>query len=88
MSDLIGCIIIFQRLDRAWYDLDGGYDDTNNPFASIPEEYTKKKEEQLVKHAVKRMSAHQRQINKVRRRVWRMGRGERRCVKCEMDEKR
>ena len=67
MSDLIGCIIIFQRLDRAWYDLDGGYDDTNNPFASIPEEYTKKKEEQLVKHAVKRMSAHQRQINKVRR---------------------
>ena len=61
--------------------IDGGYDDTNNPFASIPEEYTKKKEEQMVKHAVKRMSAHQRQINKVRRGG--CGRGERRCVKCE-----
>ena len=45
--------------------MDSGYDDTNNPFASIPEEYTKKKEEQLAKNTVKRMSAHQRQINKV-----------------------
>ena len=58
--------VILQRLDRVWYDFDGGYDDTNNPFASIPEEYTKKKEEQLAKHTIKRMSAHQRQINKVR----------------------
>ena len=55
-----------QRLDRAWYDFDGGYDETNNPFANIPEEYTKKKEEQMTKHVVKRVSAHQRQINKVR----------------------
>lgn len=54
-----------QRMDRAWYDLDSGYDDTNNPFANIPEEYTKKKEEKLVKTTVKRMSAQQRQINKV-----------------------
>jgi hypothetical protein len=54
-----------QKLDRAWYDFDGGYDDRNNPFADIPEEYTKKKEEQMAKHAVKRMSAQQRQINKV-----------------------
>ena len=54
-----------QKLDRAWYDFDGGYDETNNPFADIPEEYTKKKEEQMAKHAVKRMSAQQRQINKV-----------------------
>ena len=45
--------------------MDSGYDDTNNPFASIPEEYTKKKEEQLAKNTVKRMSADQRQINKV-----------------------
>jgi len=67
-----------QRLDRVWYDFDGGYDDTNNPFASIPEEYTKKKEEQLAKHTIKRMSAHQRQINKVRggRRE-----GEKQCTK-------
>ena len=53
-------------MDRAWYDFDGGYDETNNPFADVPEEYTKKKEEQLAKHAVKRVSAHQRQINQVR----------------------
>lgn len=53
-----------KRLDRAWYDFDGGYDDTNNPFANIPEEYTKKKEEKLNKTVVKRMSAQQRQINK------------------------
>lgn len=57
--------LYMQKLDRAWYDFDGGYDETNNPFADIPEEYTKKKEEQLAKHAVKRMSAQQRQINKV-----------------------
>ena len=57
--------MILQKLDRAWYDFDGGYDDRNNPFADIPEEYTKKKEEQMAKHAVKRMSAQQRQINKV-----------------------
>ena len=64
------CTTTLQRLDRVWYDFDGGYDDTNNPFASIPEEYTKKKEEQLAKHTVKRMSAHQRQINKVRGGRW------------------
>ena len=60
------CLYVYlQKLDRAWYDFDGGYDDRNNPFADIPEEYTKKKEEQMAKHAVKRMSAQQRQINKV-----------------------
>lgn len=58
-------VSLSQRMDRAWYDLDSGYDDTNNPFANIPEEYTKKKEEKLVKTTVKRMSAQQRQINKV-----------------------
>ena len=61
------CVCFLQRLDRAWYDFDGGYDETNNPFASIPEEYTRKKEEQLAKHSVKRISAQQRQINKVGR---------------------
>lgn len=58
-----------KRLDRAWYDYDGGYDETNNPFANVTEEYTKKKEEQLAKNTVKRMSAQQRQINKVRRQL-------------------
>ncbi len=60
-------VYVLQRLDRAWYDNDGGYDETNNPFANIPEEYTKKKEEKLAKTAVKKMSAQQRQINKVRK---------------------
>ena len=59
--------IIVQRIDRAWYDFDGGYDDTNNPFANIPEEYTRKKAEKLTKTTVKRMSAQQRQINKVKK---------------------
>ena len=63
MCKIVSCFL--QKLDRAWYDFDGGYDDRNNPFADIPEEYTKKKEEQMAKHAVKRMSAQQRQINKV-----------------------
>ena len=65
MCMYVYCHLSLQRLDRAWYDFDGGYDETNNPFADIPEEYTKKKEEQMAKHAVKRMSAQQRQINKV-----------------------
>ena len=57
--------LLFQRLDRAWYDMDSGYDETKNPFANVSEEYTKTKEENLIKKATKRMSAQQRQINKV-----------------------
>ena len=38
---------------------------SHNDLAAIPEEYTKKKEEQLAKNTVKRMSAQQRQYNKV-----------------------
>ena len=58
--------IILQRLDRAWYDMDSGYDETHNPFADVSDEYTKKKEEKMAKKAVKKMSAQQRQINKVK----------------------
>ena len=46
--------------------MDSGYDETHNPFADVSEEYTKKKEESLSKKQVKRISAQQRQINKVR----------------------
>ncbi|XP_049819947.1 pre-mRNA-splicing factor ATP-dependent RNA helicase PRP16 isoform X2 [Aethina tumida] len=53
-----------KRLDREWYNMDEGYDDENNPFSSVSEEYTKKKEEQLEQRKKKRMSAQQRQINK------------------------
>lgn len=53
-----------KRIDREWYNMDEGYDDGNNPFASVSEEYTKKKEEQLEQRKKKRLSAQQRQINK------------------------
>ncbi|XP_044732439.1 pre-mRNA-splicing factor ATP-dependent RNA helicase PRP16 isoform X2 [Chrysoperla carnea] len=53
-----------QRLDREWYNIDEGYDEENNPFSTISEEYTKKKEEQLEQRKKKRISAQQRQINK------------------------
>ncbi|PSN46456.1 Pre-mRNA-splicing factor ATP-dependent RNA helicase PRP16 [Blattella germanica] len=53
-----------KRLDREWYAIDEGYDDENNPFANLSEDYTKKKEEQLEQRRKKRMSAQQRQINK------------------------
>lgn len=45
--------------------MDSGYDETHNPFADVSDEYTKKKEENLKKKSVKRMSAQQRQYNKV-----------------------
>lgn len=32
-----------KRLDREWYSMDEGYDDRNNPFSGMSEEYTKKK---------------------------------------------
>ena len=54
-----------KRLDREWYGLDDGYDETHNPFAGTTEEYTKKKEAQLAKLKKRKMSAQQRQINKV-----------------------
>lgn len=53
-----------KRLDREWYNMDEGYDDEHNPFSSVSEEYTKKKEEQLEQRKKKRLSAQQRQINK------------------------
>lgn len=53
-----------RRLDREWYNMDEGYDNENNPFANVSEEYTKKKEEQLEQRKKKRLSAQQRQINK------------------------
>lgn len=54
-----------KRLDREWYGLDDGFDDTHNAFSNLSEDYTKKKEEQLEQRKKKRMSAQQRQINKV-----------------------
>ncbi|XP_065184258.1 pre-mRNA-splicing factor ATP-dependent RNA helicase PRP16-like [Sycon ciliatum] len=53
-----------KKLDRLWYNMDSGYDDTNNPFAGESEEYTKRKEEQLAQQMKKRISAQRRQINR------------------------
>ncbi|XP_070574858.1 pre-mRNA-splicing factor ATP-dependent RNA helicase PRP16-like [Ptychodera flava] len=62
-----------KRLDRQWYGMDEGYDDQNNPFAAMSDEYTKKKEEEMQRKVVKRISAQQRQINKDNDR-WEMNR--------------
>ena len=53
-----------KRLDREWYGLDEGYDETHNPFSGISEEYTKKKEEQMEAKVKRRMTAKQAQKNK------------------------
>ena len=34
-----------KRLDREWYSIDEGYDESHNPFSGVSEEYTRKKEE-------------------------------------------
>ena len=54
-----------KRIDREWYSIDEGYDETNNPFAGTSDEYTKKKEQQLEENKKKKMSARQRQTHKV-----------------------
>ena len=56
-----------RNLDRAWYDLDAGYDEYTNPFAQVSEEYVKKKEEKLKQQKLKRKSARARQAQKVRK---------------------
>lgn len=45
--------------------MDSGFDELNNPFAELSEEYVKKKEEEITRKHVKKVSAQQRQINKV-----------------------
>ncbi|KAL3318840.1 Pre-mRNA-splicing factor ATP-dependent RNA helicase PRP16 [Cichlidogyrus casuarinus] len=36
-----------EMLDRNWYQMDEGFDESTNPFTDIPEEYAQKKEKQL-----------------------------------------
>ncbi|RZF39395.1 hypothetical protein LSTR_LSTR000916 [Laodelphax striatellus] len=52
------------RLDREWYGMDEGFDEAQNPFSNVSEEYARKKEQQLEQRKKKRLSAQQRQINK------------------------
>ena len=53
-----------KRLERDWYGLDEGYDETHNPFSDVSEEYIHQKEEQQEQRKRKRMSAKQKQIQK------------------------
>jgi pre-mRNA-splicing factor ATP-dependent RNA helicase DHX38/PRP16 len=53
-----------RRLERDWYGLDEGYDETHNPFSDVSEEYIHQKEEQQEQRKRKRMSAKQKQIQK------------------------
>ncbi|XP_065064439.1 pre-mRNA-splicing factor ATP-dependent RNA helicase PRP16-like [Rhopilema esculentum] len=53
-----------KKLDRAWYDMDAGYDENSNPFANVSEEYAKKREEALKKQRQKKISARARQVRK------------------------
>jgi pre-mRNA-splicing factor ATP-dependent RNA helicase DHX38/PRP16 len=55
-----------KRLDREWYSMDEGYDDTHNPFSNTSQAYADKKEKELEDKKKKRMTARQQQIHKVR----------------------
>ena len=54
-----------KRLDRQWYSMDEGYDESHNPFSGLSDEYTKRKEQELEQKRKKKISARQRQIHKV-----------------------
>jgi len=54
-----------KKLDRQWYSMDEGYDESHNPFSGLSEEYTKRKEQELEQKRKKKISARQRQIQKV-----------------------
>ena len=54
-----------KRLDRQWYSIDEGFDESQNQFSGMSEEYTQRKEKELEKKQKKRISARQRQIQKV-----------------------
>eukprot|EP00096_Caligus_rogercresseyi_P009584 TRINITY_DN3278_c0_g2_i1.p1 TRINITY_DN3278_c0_g2~~TRINITY_DN3278_c0_g2_i1.p1 ORF type:complete len:1104 (+),score=332.56 TRINITY_DN3278_c0_g2_i1:64-3375(+) len=53
-----------KRLDREWYSIDEGYDESHNPFSGISSEYTKKKEEQQELKRNRRITAKQAQRHK------------------------
>ncbi|VDM39928.1 unnamed protein product [Toxocara canis] len=54
-----------QKLEREWYDNDQAYDEENNPFAQISQDYVEKKERQWAqKRERPRLTARQQQIKK------------------------
>ena len=54
-----------KRLDRQWYSIDEGFDESQNPFSGMSEDYTQRKEKELEQKKKKKVSARQRQIQKV-----------------------
>jgi len=54
-----------KRLDRQWYSMDEGYDESHNPFSGLSDDYTKRKEHELEQKRKKKISARHRQIQKV-----------------------
>lgn len=49
--------------------MDSGQDENHNPFSNVSDEYVAQKEEAIAKKQFKRMSAQQRQINKVNKNI-------------------
>lgn len=58
-------LLFLKRIEREWYNDEDVIDDELNPFSTVSEEYTKKKEQALEQRRKTRMSAQQRQINQV-----------------------
>ena len=53
-----------KRLDREWYSMDEGYDESHNPFSNTSKAYAEKKEKEMEEKKKKRMTARQQQIHK------------------------
>ncbi|VDN52282.1 unnamed protein product [Dracunculus medinensis] len=72
-----------QKLEREWYDNDQAYDEENNPFVQISQEYIEKKEKQWSqKHEKPRLTVRQQQIKKDNE-MWENNRLARSVVKIE-----
>lgn len=53
------------RLDREWYSMDDGFDESNNSFATMSDDFVSRKSESLKQKWKKKVSFHQQQKNKV-----------------------
>lgn len=42
-----------KRLDRAWYDMDSGYDETQNPFADVSDDTQRRKKKVWLRRQLK-----------------------------------
>jgi hypothetical protein len=67
--DFLFTICSLKRLDREWYGIDDGYDESNNSFAGMSEEFLARKNEKLQQKWKRKVSFHQQQRNRVSRRI-------------------